>query len=620
MNEEARDENDTIACAVALAFLALLPSCDLAPLGGDTGGEGEGTVTFVIPVFNPKIFGSRPAPADAREAASRAYIIASFAEIEIWDPTGEGESFGTYVFNPLDPAILDGGSTENQLTLTTDILLSAGDYLAKVWVYNGLNDDPVTTEIDEGMIPVVYGQQAFTVGYMLSSVVTVSCTPASPEILAEDTDSEEIDLPNVLVFADDGPPATMGSETWFMISPTTDCTMISAANVNEATTSPVPVLALFDSAGRLIRTAMPTGPGPTTLSFLSDTTKDYYLAAISGAKASDILPPRADRHFVVSYASRDASLNNAPAEVSVYKNPSAGAVLWDNADFGLSWDAVTDPDGDPVTYRADISDTFVETWETFEPGIVWSRTTDGGGSPGVNVGTLAAGSYYWCVTALDGIGGVSHGPVWSFTVQAPNNAPYQATDLAPAGGFDTGTLRPTFTWSGGDPDGDSVTYRIQMSTDPSLSVDPVYRDVVDVFSNTLDADLSYATKYHWIVIATDEHGASVVSETEYFLTLNRAPVAQVIVENGASSVFQGGSLSFDASSSSDPDGQGITAWQWNLNGQAVGYAEQVSLQFDDPAPASYLVELYVFDKWGQISAAASATITVADGSANIGVW
>ncbi|MDP3179508.1 MAG: hypothetical protein Q8M76_16475, partial [Spirochaetaceae bacterium] len=493
---------NTIACAVALAFLAILSSCGLSPIGGVEGAGGEGTVTIVIPVFNPKIFGSRAVSTEARDGASRAYIIASSADIEIWDPTGEGESFGTYLFEPSIPGIIDGGSTENQLTLTTNIVLSAGNYLAKVWVYNDKNDDPDTTEIDEGAIPVVYGQQAFTVGYMLSSVVTVSCAPVSPTILGSGDTSAEIDLPNALVFADDGPPTIMGSETWFMINPTSGCTMISAANVNVGTTTPVPVIALFESTGKLIRTAMPTGPGPTTLSFLSDNTKDYYLAAISGAKVSDILPPRADRHFVISYAPRDPTANNAPAAVSIYNNPSNEAVVWENDDFGLSWEAIADPDGDPVTYRADISTTSDgDAWQYFEPGVFWSRTTDGGGSPMVNVGTLAAGTYYWCVTALDGIGGVSHGPVWSFTIQAPNNAPYQPTDLAPSGMLDTGTLTPTFTWNsnGGDPDGDSVTYRIQMSSSPSFDVDPVYRDVVDVSAYTLDTGLSYSTLYYWIV-------------------------------------------------------------------------------------------------------------------------
>jgi len=83
-----------------------------------------------------------------------------------------------------------------------------------------------------------------------------------------------------------------------------------------------------------------------------------------------------------------------------------------------------------------------------------------------------------------------------------NNEPFVPSNPIPADGAEkVPRLNIFFAWSGGDPDGDRVTYRFYLGTGPGIW------DLIDgaeTTSSTYMVDyLSYDTEYYWRVVAND---------------------------------------------------------------------------------------------------------------------
>ena len=110
-----------------------------------------------------------------------------------------------------------------------------------------------------------------------------------------------------------------------------------------------------------------------------------------------------------------------------------------------------------------------------------------------------------------GVSTSSHGSLekgWDFTTII-NNPPYAPTGPTPAlGATDQSTTGLRLSWTGGDPDGDRVTYVVSYGTYSALSL----TDLPST-SNTYVTlpTLEFGTRYRWKVVATDEHGVSTNS-------------------------------------------------------------------------------------------------------------
>ena len=95
-------------------------------------------------------------------------------------------------------------------------------------------------------------------------------------------------------------------------------------------------------------------------------------------------------------------VNNPPSQAS---NPSpAGGALNQATNMTLSW-SCSDPDGDPLTY-----DVYFGT--TTNPPLVGSNQSNTNYNPGQLDNNT---TYYWKIVAKDNQGGVTEGPVWSFS-------------------------------------------------------------------------------------------------------------------------------------------------------------------------------------------------------------
>lgn len=109
-----------------------------------------------------------------------------------------------------------------------------------------------------------------------------------------------------------------------------------------------------------------------------------------------------------------------------------------------------------------------------------------------------------------------------------NNPPYEPSNPNPQDGDIDISIDTNLNWTGGDPDGDLVTYNVYFgTTSPPLKVS-------DNQSNTTydpPGDLQYKITYFWQIIAWDEFGAFTTGPIWTFTTVkktNREPIKPFI--------------------------------------------------------------------------------------------
>ena len=127
-------------------------------------------------------------------------------------------------------------------------------------------------------------------------------------------------------------------------------------------------------------------------------------------------------------------------------------------------------------------------------------------------------TYYWYIVAFDDHGHSTNGPVWSFTTLM-SQPPYMPSNPTPAdGAIDQPINGLILSWTGGDPEGDIVTYSVYLDTDP----DPALYDTTQVEQYNLGT-LEYDTTYYWNIISTDSYGHLTEGPVWSFTTLENLP-------------------------------------------------------------------------------------------------
>jgi len=231
-------------------------------------------------------------------------------------------------------------------------------------------------------------------------------------------------------------------------------------------------------------------------------------------------------------------INHPPTRPS-NPSPSNGATDISIAPT-LSWEA-SDPDGDTLTYNLYLSTE--SSPELYQEGIETNS---------IEVGPLENGiTYYWRVEALDGKGGVSSSPVWSF--KTGNYPPTQPSNPTPNDGATDVSLTLTLSWEVSDPDGDTLIFDIYLGTD---SNPPLLES--DLSTNTYSPDkLESATTYYWKIIAKDGKGGETEGPVWSFTTGNKLPTqpSDPIPSDGATNVSLTPKLFWKAN---DPDGDTLT--------------------------------------------------------------
>jgi hypothetical protein len=284
----------------------------------------------------------------------------------------------------------------------------------------------------------------------------------------------------------------------------------------------------------------------------------------------------------------------------------------------LSWTG-GDPNGDPVTYNVYFGTT------TLPPKVGNNQSALLYNPPTLNYNT----SYYWRIIAWDNHGSSNESPLWEFTTGLKlNTPPNTPSNPSPSNGATNRPITSILSWTGGDPDGDPVTYDVYFGT---TSTPP---KVVNNSSalNYQPGTLSYDTTYYWIIVAWDNHSASARSTT--FDPWNFTTKSYSGDGGGGGGGSSGGTenikpkadasagepyhgnvntvIQFNGSKSYDPDGN-ITKWVWNFGDNTNGTGKKVNHTYTHTG--AYNVTLTVTDNNGATNTVTTTCIITSNNTA-----
>ncbi|KYK20377.1 hypothetical protein AYK24_03815 [Thermoplasmatales archaeon SG8-52-4] len=194
---------------------------------------------------------------------------------------------------------------------------------------------------------------------------------------------------------------------------------------------------------------------------------------------------------------------NAPSN----PDPEDGGTNIDT-EANISW-VCSDPNNDILSYD-------IYFGESSDPPLVESDTV----STTYNPGSLDLETkYYWKIVATDSQGALTSGPIWSFTTRG-NDAPNTPSNPDP-NDEETGVyINTDVSWTGGDPDGDDVTYDVYFGTSPSP---PLVSENQSSTSYDPSGILDFETTYYWKIVAWDEFDESSTGPTWSFTTEENLP-------------------------------------------------------------------------------------------------
>jgi hypothetical protein len=194
--------------------------------------------------------------------------------------------------------------------------------------------------------------------------------------------------------------------------------------------------------------------------------------------------------------------HNDPPNTPGSPNPANGATGI-SIDADLSWTGGDPNPGDTVTYDVYFG---TITPPTSKVSANQSGLSYDPGTMNYNI------HYYWKIVAWDNHGASTSGIIWDFTTQ--NRAPYEPSSPNPPHGATGVAITTDLSWTGGDPDGDPVTYDVYFGT-----INPPPKVANNQSATTYDLPLlTYGTTYYWKIVAWDNHGASTSSPFWNFMT------------------------------------------------------------------------------------------------------
>jgi hypothetical protein len=199
---------------------------------------------------------------------------------------------------------------------------------------------------------------------------------------------------------------------------------------------------------------------------------------------------------------------NRPPNVPTSPTPANGAAGQPSA-LRLAWSG-GDPDGDPVQYdvRLEANDSTPDT-------LVCNSTFDAY----CDVGSLLDNTtYYWQVIAEDDENAITTGPVWQFTTSGAggNRPPTKPANPSPGNGAGAVMANTSLSWTGGDPDGDAVTYDVLLDRGTGTPSTLICNDVPAPIC--YPTGLLWDSDYRWQVIARDPQGLTTAGDVWRFGT------------------------------------------------------------------------------------------------------
>ena len=175
--------------------------------------------------------------------------------------------------------------------------------------------------------------------------------------------------------------------------------------------------------------------------------------------------------------------------------------------------SVSDPEGDTMSIDW-YSNSSSGTWQSFGSN---TSIEDGTYSQYNSNFSEFGTTYWWYVKVNDGFTTASS-PVFHFTTYI-NYPPYTPSNPNPGNGETDVNINEILSWTGGDPNGDDVTYDVYFGTSS-----PPPKVVNKQPETTYDPGLlDFDTKYYWKIVAWDFAGLSKSGPTWSFTTEDNLP-------------------------------------------------------------------------------------------------
>ncbi|MFD1062529.1 hypothetical protein ACFQ1Q_04665 [Winogradskyella litorisediminis] len=200
--------------------------------------------------------------------------------------------------------------------------------------------------------------------------------------------------------------------------------------------------------------------------------------------------------------------NSAPTQVTQVTFPTAD-LLCVNNNINFQWNASSDADNDPISYR------IVIALDRPLTNIVEQRTVN---NNSVTITLQQGVAYYWNVTAIDDMGQASEpSQTLAFFTSGPgitNYAPFTAALNAPADESTVAAGQLTLEWTGGDTDaGDTLTYDLYFgqTNDPPLNQAGLTTESAAVTTTA-------GNTYFWRVDSIDNSGIKTIGQVWTFST------------------------------------------------------------------------------------------------------
>ncbi|UCF49076.1 MAG: PKD domain-containing protein, partial [Thermoplasmatales archaeon] len=170
-----------------------------------------------------------------------------------------------------------------------------------------------------------------------------------------------------------------------------------------------------------------------------------------------------------------------------------------------------DPEGDSVTYDVYFGD------YSPPPKVTDNQTEASYDPPGELQNETV---FYWQIITWDENGASTTGPLWSFTTElVANQPPYEPSNPVPSNGATDVSIYTDLSWTGGDPEGDNVTYDVYFgSTSPPPKI-----SANQTGSSYDPGTLEFDVTYYWQIVAWDEHGLSITGIIWNFTTRDNNP-------------------------------------------------------------------------------------------------
>jgi PKD repeat protein len=172
-----------------------------------------------------------------------------------------------------------------------------------------------------------------------------------------------------------------------------------------------------------------------------------------------------------------------------------------------------------------------------------------------------------------------------------NSPPYKPSNPSPTDGATDVDINADLSWSGGDLNGDLVTYAVYFGTDPTPTT--LVSDQTGTTYNP--GTLDYSTHYYWKIIAEDEHGATNEGDVWDFTTEeepNDPPTASFTYSPPNPTDLD--TIQF-TDTSTDSDGS-IESWYWEFGDENTSTEQNPAYQYADDE--TYTVNLTVTDDDG----------------------